>query len=330
MTTPVASPLDDEIARRALAEYDGMQRAQVRMINLSENATYMVESQEQCVGVLRVHRENYHDAAAVRSELSWLDALREEAGVSTPRVLPASDGRRVVSVGVNGVDRHVVLFERMPGLEPDDSALRAEDFRVLGSITARLHGHARTWTVPDGFTRFSWDWSHTLGDQPRWGRWEDGIGIGPTETDLLSHLVRRLHERLTAYGTSPERFGLVHGDLRPANLLLDHGRVNVIDFDDCGFSWFLYDFGAAVSFVEDHPRLPAWQAAWLAGYREVSPLPADDEQMLATFVMLRRMLLVAWMGTHSHAREVQLIGPSYAVGTCALAERYLASDGLSL
>jgi Ser/Thr protein kinase RdoA (MazF antagonist) len=320
---------DDELARQALTQFDFSEDATTRMINLSENATYLVQDTDGRDGVLRVHREDYHPPASIRSELLWFDALRAEAGISTPEVIPARDGRRVVTLEHAGVERHVVLFERMAGVEPDESTLRVEDFGTLGALTARLHQHARRWRPPPGFTRFSWDWEHTLGEAPRWGRWQDGIGIGDPELALLSRVTDRIAARLREYGDGSDRFGLVHADLRLANLLVDGDRVNVIDFDDCGFSWFLYDFGSAVSFIEDDPRLAEWQAAWVAGYRTVAELSAEDEEMLATFVMLRRLLLVAWMGSHSHSRECQVKGPGYARGTCELGERYLSSAGRS-
>ena len=323
--------VDDEVARLALDHFDFSPDVQLRMINLSENATYLVEdAATQRDGVLRVHRENYHRADSIESELLWLDALREEAGIRTPAVLPTRDGRRVVSIEHRGTERHAVLFEMMGGIEPDETAVGKADFHTLGGLTARLHQHGRAWRRPPGFTRFSWDWQHTLGSAPRWGRWQDGIGIGDAEVALLSRSTDLLHDRLRAFGDGRDRFGLVHADLRLANLLVDGDRVNVIDFDDCGFSWFLYDFGSAVSFMEDDPRLGEWQAAWVDGYREVAELSADEEEMLATFVMLRRMMLVAWMGSHSHSRECQVKGPRYARGTCELAERYLSTDGRSL
>jgi hypothetical protein len=52
--------------------------------------------------------------------------------------------------------------------------------------------------------------------------------------------------------------------------------------------------------------------------------------MLATFVMMRRLMLVAWMGSHAHSRECQEIGPAYTADSCTLARRYLQSEGQSL
>lgn len=323
--------IDDAIARRALAEFDFSPEVRIRMINLSENATYLVEdSVGGRDGVLRVHREGYHRSASIESELLWIDALREEACIDTPVVIPTVDGRRVVTLEHEHRERHAVLFEMIAGIEPDEAEVGAADFRTLGALTARLHRHSRSWLRPVGFERFSWDWQHTLGASPRWGQWCHGIGIGDPEIVLLTRASELIQHRLESYGSGPDRFGLVHADLRLANLLVAGDRVNVIDFDDCGFSWFLYDFGAAVSFIEDDPRLGMWQAAWLEGYREIADLSPDDEKMLATFVMLRRLMLVAWMGSHSHSRECQIKGPSYAAGTCELAERYLASNALSL
>ena len=322
---------DDAVARRALAEFDFSAEVQIRLITLSENATYLVtDPATDRTGVLRVHRENYHPAASIESELLWLDALRAEAGIDTPVPIPARDGRRVITLTHDGRERHVVCFEMIGGAEPDEVAIDPADFRTLGSLTARLHAHSRRWVLPESFQRFSWDWEHTLGAAPRWGRWQDGIGIGAAEVGLLTKVSDLVHRRLLRFGSGPDRFGLVHADLRLANLLVDDDRVNVIDFDDCGFSWFLYDFGTAVSFIEDDPRLPEWQAAWVAGYREITDLSVEDEEMLATFVMLRRLMLVAWMGSHSHSRECQEKGPSYAAGSCELAERYLAGGGRSL
>jgi Ser/Thr protein kinase RdoA (MazF antagonist) len=319
---------DGEVADLALARYGFTDQRTCRMINLSENATYLVEDPGTGrAGILRVHRENYHGPAEIESELDWLTALREDTEVSTPVVIPTTDGQRLVTCRPRGGDRHAVLFEVVPGIEPDDVALELSSFETLGQITAQMHQHARSWQRPAGFDRFAWDWEHSFGAQPRWGRWQDGIGVGGEETKLLGAAVDLVQQRLEQYGTGPERFGLVHADLRLANLLVDGDRVNVIDFDDCGFSWYMYDFGTAVSFLEHDPRLPEWQQAWLHGYRSVAALTDEDVDMLATFVMMRRLLLVAWMGSHAHSRECQELGPGYTAGSCELARRYLASEG---
>jgi Ser/Thr protein kinase RdoA (MazF antagonist) len=118
----------------------------------------------------------------------------------------------------------------------------------------------------------------------------------------------------------------VHADIRLANVLIDGPTIRVIDFDDCGYSWFMYDFATAVSFMEDHPRVPELQDAWVRGYRSVAELEPAAERELPTFVMLRRLLLVAWIGSHhTFATEAAELGAGFTAGTCALAEDYLSN-----
>jgi Ser/Thr protein kinase RdoA (MazF antagonist) len=132
-----------------------------------------------------------------------------------------------------------------------------------------------------------------------------------------------LAQRVCAYGQPNHRFGLVHADLRLANLLIDRGRLGIIDFDDCGFSWFFYDFAAAVSFMEHEPIVAELQNAWLEGYRRITPVSEADEAMLPVFVMLRRMLLTAWIASHSDAETARRLGTEYTEGTVAMGERFL-------
>jgi Ser/Thr protein kinase RdoA (MazF antagonist) len=323
-------------ARDALAAYGAHPAASVELLNVSENATFLVTDPDAGPSVLRVHRLGYHTEPEIASELAWMEALRAEAGVRTPRVLRAADGRQLVTVPERGgpgrdggARRHCVRFEFLPGTEPGGSAaepaLTAAHFAELGEITARMHRHAREWDRPPWFTRFSWDYAAAFGDQARWGRWQDGIGVGPSEHAILSRLDRALRDRLRAFGSGPERYGLVHADTRLANLLVHDGSVSVIDFDDAGFSWYLYDLGTSVSFFEHEPQVPGLVGAWLRGYRRAGELTAADEAEIWTFIMFRRLLLVAWIGSHRGVDIAAELGAGYTRGSCDLAETYLST-----
>jgi len=315
------------VVRQAATEFGHAPDSTFTLLNVSENATYAVDDSDSGERtVLRVHRRGYHDAAAIRSELAWLDAVRVETGLRTPGVLPAPDGQRVLAIGTadDPEPRHVVRFEWLDGAEPDpaDESL-PEWFGLLGAVTARLHQHARAWRRPSGFRRFAWDYDAAFGSVARWGRWQDGMALGAAELGILTRLDEALRERLAAYGKGPERYGLIHADLRLANLLVHEGETRVIDFDDAGDGLFLYDFGSAVSFFEDDPRMPELIDAWASGYRSVATLPAQDEAEIPTFVMMRRLLLLAWIGSHAGTDLARSTGAAYTAGTCELAETYL-------
>jgi len=312
----------DPFASAALEPFGFPPGARVSLLSLSENATYLVS--DETIGrtaVLRVHRTGYHPPGAVASELAWLQALRRDEGLLTPGVYRSVDGREVVDVTIGPLTRQTVLFEWLPGTEPADDQL-AEKFELLGEICARMHRHSRNWRRPPGFVRFSWDFDCCVGDTPRWGRWEDGIGVGKQERATLARAAALVRERLRRYGTDPGRFGLIHADVRLANLLVNGNDIQVIDFDDSGFGWFMFDFGTAVSFIEHDPRVPELCDAWVRGYRQVMPLPTEDEAEIPTFVLLRRLQLVAWVGSHRFADAALELGADFTRGCCELAERY--------
>jgi Ser/Thr protein kinase RdoA (MazF antagonist) len=79
-----------------------------------------------------------------------------------------------------------------------------------------------------------------------------------------------------------------------------------------------------VSFFEHEPHVPELIDAWLTGYRRLLRLPAVDEAEIWTFVLYRRLLLVAWMGSHRTVDVARRLGAGYTAGTCELAESYMS------
>lgn len=312
-------------AQSLVSEWGLSEHADVSLLTVSENATFRADDAGAAPLILRVHRPGYHTRREIESELAWIEALRADRVVDIPAPLGCRSGGHIAGFTSDGAARDVVAFAFMPGAEPAHGEGLVAGFRQLGAINARLHGHARNWQAPGWFDRKVWNFDTTVGPNPHWGDWRAAIGLTPEGRALLEQTTVALRDALAAFGTNGERFGLIHADLRLANLLVDEtGHIGVIDFDDCGFGWFMYDFAAAVSFFEEDPALPAWQAAWLEGYRTVAPVSVADEAMLPTFVMLRRLLLTAWLASHAETPTAQELGVGYTDGTLRLAKAYLA------
>jgi len=328
LTDPRPSDPLDVLAQRALSLWELPAGARADLINLSENATYLVTAPGGWKSVLRVHRVGYHTRQAIESELAWMDALRLDAGVPTPPVIATRTGARIAEMAPPGGSvRDLVMFAFIEGREPAvEDDLNAPLLR-LGEISARLHLHAMKWTPPPGFVRLTWDDAAILGAAPVWGHWRDGPGVDAGAEALLGRLETAVRARLARYGKARDRYGLIHADVRLANLLVQNGETRVIDFDDSGFGWFLYDVATAFSFVENHPKVPEWTQSWLEGYRRVRRLPEEDVREIPTFIMLRRLALLAWIGSHAETDTARELAPSFAAISCDLAEHYLSRFG---
>ncbi|WMT88558.1 phosphotransferase [Pelagibacterium sp. 26DY04] len=309
----------------ALDRWPGFAQSGIELINLSENHTFRLDLPDGARAILRVHRPGYHSRSAIESELAWMQALRSQTGLFTPRPLPGRDGELVQEGLFLHETRHMVAFAFEEGAEPQVGDDLAPVFRQLGALAAKCHLHVTRWTPPAGFTRHIWTANAILDPDAIWGDWRAAPGVCGETRKVLDKLDRRLRELLASYGMSRDRFGLIHADMRLANLLVADGETRLIDFDDCGFCWFGYDFGAAVSFFEESETIPALRAAWLAGYRRHRPFSAADEAMLDVMVLLRRMALLAWIETHPEAEPAQQLRHRYAAESAEMAERFLST-----
>lgn len=308
-----------DLIARALPVYGLDADTPLTLLNRSENETWRAGPL-----VVRLHRQGYHTGPEIASELAWLSALQDLPGLNAVRPIPGAQGL-VTELD----DRFLVAFAPIAGqeLQPGDDLARW--FAPLGEITARLHLQSRRWTRPKGFTRKRWDVETILGPTPHWGHWRQAQGLDPEGETLLARATDALTAKLTTYGTGPEVFGLIHADLRLANLMVDGDTLTVLDFDDCGLSWWAYDLAAALSFYETDPRLPDLIARWVDGYTRIAPLSSEDRAMIPALIFLRRVLLTAWLATRADSDTAQgLGGPAYTQGTLELADRYL-TDGLA-
>jgi Ser/Thr protein kinase RdoA (MazF antagonist) len=309
-----------DLLARALPLYGLPEDTPLTLLNRSENETWRAGDL-----ILRLHRQGYHTRPEIASELAWLTALQDLPGLNAVRPIPRAQGL------VTAVDsRHLVAFATIDGqeLQPGDDLARW--FAPLGEITARLHLHARQWTPPHGFTRKRWDVDTILGPNPHWGHWRQAQGLDRRGETLLARATEALAAKLCDYGTGPETFGLIHADLRLANLMVDGDTLTAIDFDDCGFGWWAYDLASALSFIETDPRLPDLIAAWVTGYTRVAHLRPEDHAMIPALIFLRRVLLTAWLATRADSDTAQSLGGlAYTEGTLALADAYL-TNGLAV
>ncbi len=324
----LASAIDRE-AQGLVKLYDFSEDAKVSLLSVSENRVYLViDPARPKKYVIRVNsgRLSYHTPPSIASELKWLMALRQDTDIVVPEVLCAKDSSLVQTISATQLDkpRHAAIYSFLPGTEPPEDKL-IPGFERLGEISARMHLHAKSWAPPADFSRHSWTPDEILDNRLNWGPWQTGVGVKAETSRLLTRLDEVVRKRLAALPRDREHFGLIHADLKLANLLVDDGRTAIIDFDDCGYGWYLFDLATALSFLEERPDAPELVECWLKGYRKVAPVPAKIESEIPTLIMLRRLQLIGWVGYQFHHIEfARKIGPRFTDDTCRLAEDYLA------
>lgn len=322
-TAAVSSPSPEQWAAHALSRYPAAFRGTVKLLCLSENATFAVSVASGKRYVLRLHRQGYHSATAIRSELAWLDALRE-SGLQVPQALEGRNGEPLQTLLHEGqAPRHAVLFDWIDGHEPDPEQDLLASFSRLGGINALLHRHARSWQTPAEFERLNWNHMNMVGGHGLWGDWREAPFLPMDAVPVIETALARVNSELVSYGMGAERFGLIHADLRLANLLVQGSQTRIIDFDDCGFGWYMHDLASALSFHEHHADVPMWIEHWLKGYTREASLDETDIAMIPTLIIQRRVQLLAWTGSHANTATVRSLGTNWVQRTVELCRAWL-------
>jgi Ser/Thr protein kinase RdoA (MazF antagonist) len=309
------------LGRAALTRY-GVSEARLTLLRHEHNTTFRVDSAAAAY-LLRINRPGVYTPAVVESELTWLVALERDTDLGVPEPVAARDGSLLVVARADGVPepRSCVLLRWLDGRFVD-RRLAPAHLRRIGVLAARLQEHAASWTPPSGFRRPRVDTltgaakaaSAASSARAAMGREHPSLEDGERAIELVETLVSRADAATVARaldvvrGTTSElerdgdAFGLLHGDLHYENVLFKDSAARAIDFDDCGWGFFLYDLAVALREVEDRPEYDRLQDALLEGYAGVRPLPEGHARHLAALNVLRRLQILMWiLESRAHA-----------------------------
>ena len=322
------------LADAALAQW-GLQGSELELIKYRENGVFKVLTPQGQRYALRIHRHAYHSDEELTSELQWLAALEAE-GISVPQMLPSLSGELFLTVQVDEVPepRQVDIMAWLEGeqLGSIEDGLASDGtvekiYHTIGGLAARLHNQAMGWALPEGFSRHAWNVEGLVGANPFWGRFWELAALTDDERALLLRARDRVRDDLANYAADPanaDRYSLIHADFVVENLLVDGETVRLIDFDDAGFGWHLFELATALHFEMEEDFFPAAFEAMITGYREHRDLPDSQLDHMPLFFLARSLTYLGWVHTRSETRTAKELTPLLVAKCCTLARRYLA------
>ena len=268
----------------------------IRLISNRENAVFEMTTPDGRAA-LRLHRVGYQSGAAIRSEMWWCAAMAA-MDIAVPKPIPAKDGAVLVPLST-GRNASVISWvegvplgdARIPYDLPVDQIIQRH--QSLGRLIAQLHTATDTLTLPPDFTRPRWDIDGLVGESPFWGRFWDHPAATWDQTKTLIRARAFLRERLTQHAANGGDFGLIHADVLRENILVNEGSLSLIDFDDSGFGFRLYDLGTVMSQNLYEPAYAQIRDALIAGYTETRPAAVELVEM---FTLMRTCASVGWTG----------------------------------
>jgi Ser/Thr protein kinase RdoA (MazF antagonist) len=243
---------------------------------------------------LRIHTSS--NIEGIRCETIWLDALRKHTDLIVPEPLPNQSGDLFTTPSIPGVPhgKTVSLMRWVDGRVLSEG-FRPSHFKAIGEVVAHMHTFAAQWKAPENFTRPEWDWYGQLGGQHFRQPIDEIIDAIPAQFKEpfieISSKIKHVMEKL---GKSSNTYGLIHSDLYPENILFKSGRAIPIDFEDCGYGYWIWDIAVALCLW---PWTEEWywmREALFDGYLRVRSLPQEQVDLLDLFMAAQYATMVLW------------------------------------
>ncbi len=283
------------LALKALASYD-LGDFTLRPLQHRHNATFLIRA-GGCRYVLRVNRPGHRDLALFRSELEWLDAITRDTDLVVPVPVADREGNLFTVASSPGIPepRVCALFRWVNGRFCGQHDLTGRHLERVGRLMGRLHCHAEGFVPPAGFTRIRWDAGGLLGGVYG-GKTADAKAVlDPARRAAVDRAESSTRVAMERLGEAASVFGLIHGDLHQMNYVFLRGEARALDFDDCGWGYYLGDMGATLGPLVSREDFASLRAAFLLGYTSVRPLDAGHERMLTSFLIADRLKIAVWM-----------------------------------
>ncbi len=301
----------------------GVEPASISLLAADENTSFRVIDTANRVTVARVHRPGLRTREELASEAVWLDALTA-ASFPVPAPLRTPDGDAHVPIETEDGSTWLGQLTWIAGTPLIDRLDEAPTrLRSLGALAAGLHIQTSEWTPPAGFCRPLLDADGLVGADPHWGRfWEHPI-LRPAEADVLVAARDALYRVISEMDI--RAFGLIHGDLHVANVIVDDD-VALVDFDDCGHGFWAFDLATALHPFRRSARFEILRDALLDGYHSAHDAAEVDEATVGLFGLVRLLSALgrSTVDEHDDRAEVR----AFAV-ECVEAAQQLRSDGFS-
>jgi 4-aminobutyrate aminotransferase-like enzyme/Ser/Thr protein kinase RdoA (MazF antagonist) len=299
--TQLSTDAAQALAREALTHFPVGENATLTFIKQRENVVFRVQDGAGDYA-LRLHRHGHRTAAQLRSELDFMASLARH-GLPVSRPVSALSGEPfVLQPDAAGEEHQVdlqVWVDGAAGLGDAPEAWRGDDnpdpehFEALGRLAAAAHAASRAQGPLPGFSRPAWDVEGLLGERALWGD-PRRLAADHGQRAAIEAAALLLTERLTALGAGPDVYGVIHADFTPENVLVSPAGLTLIDFDDFGEGFWLFDLATILFWYQNHPRAAEYRAALLRGYEAslpISPLHADA---LDALILARGLTYLGW------------------------------------
>jgi len=274
------------LAKEIMDGFD-LGECELESINHEFNSTFKVTAASGEHYALRINVNSQRTLPNLKAEIFWVEQLAHVEGLMVPTPVKNASGEYISKAWHPMLERDLfaVLFTWLEGEELGDEPTE-EMMRATGRAVARMHIASRETQLPAGAELATVDdmfWGNTDSITP-----SDQLTAEDKAT--LAGAIERIESTTKAmYARTTTQ--LLHADVHPWNVMWHDGDVAVFDFDDCVIGIPAQDIAVTLYYNDT----PEQDAAFLAGYQEIAPLPDYTEEEMQILRLQRRIFLLSYI-----------------------------------
>jgi Ser/Thr protein kinase RdoA (MazF antagonist) len=273
-------------------------------INHEFNSSFKVTLASGEKFALRINVNSSRSIENLNAEIAWVNSIKS-VYVPKPQLNKAGSA---VSYGwheASGRKLPAVLYSWLEGEEPGDEPTEEQLF-AMGAAMAKLHVEAVGFELPSDamlpdLTDVFWETANFL------------TGAGSKLTEAEQQRVTEVFTQIEAVVSAlrgDSSLQPIHADLHPWNVMWNEGKLAVFDFDDSGMGLPIQDLMTSLYYLDT----PEQDAALLAGYASVAPVPEHTPEQRHLLMLQRRLLLLNYLYETANPEHAEML-PEYHAET---------------
>lgn len=237
--------------------------------------------------IFRISHISHRNKIELEEELRFISLLDiNEVPVSKAVIL--SSYEYVEEIKSEKETYYLCVFEKAKGVTWREKNHTDMNFFNAGRALGKLHKTSKT--TEKEFNRKSWSENQYLQITEK---------VIPDKNILNS--MNELINKLNSLPKTNASYGLIHGDYLFSNLIYNNDEITIIDFDECEYSWFVYDIAVYLFYyilggnpkdidIESNQDL---FKKFISGYIQENEIDMFWIEKLPDFLRLREFVLLS-------------------------------------
>ena len=176
--------------------------------------------------------------------MRWLADLNAQTSLCVAQPVKTLDDSWLAMATVEGVADLLptVLLTWVEGDSRKAEDLTTTDVERIGAFLSEAsYSSLQPIRRHPDFARPRLDWEGLFGAQSPYDPGKGTSIFQPDQIAVMDAVANRVREVMAALHQDADTFGLIHGDFITKNTLFQDDQVCALDFEYCGFGYYLYD-----------------------------------------------------------------------------------------